>query len=289
MIHLLCSSKCRCFPPFLENFSYILNKHGILSDINFSYDRKNDDGDLWLVIWNGISTLPKRCIVFNYDPMVPHVENLFRSLLSRSPNTKIEQFIDYCYGFNREKLKNLELPYWVLPYGYSPYYQHLKTSYVSSDTKKDIDVLFFGTISPRRSKILDELSSMCSQKGYTLAIKNDLYDDSEKTNLFARSKIVVSIASLDAKAINTNDLARLSQILSTGGFAISEYIGDTLVENKISEYAPHYNTANELLEKVDYYLSNPKEIEALTAKATNKFSKEFDFENQLVTLVSALF
>jgi spore maturation protein CgeB len=102
----------------------------------------------------------------------------------------------------------------------------------------------------------------------------------------ACAKIVISIASDDTKLFHGNDLARSAQVISSGGFIITEYIGDSTVETVMSEYVPHYNTVDELISKVDYYLCNPDEREKMIALVKERFPKDFNLETSLLEMIS---
>jgi len=288
MLYLLCHPGCRCFIPFLQNFEYLFNKNGVECKFVLSYDPYTDNGeDLWIVIWNGLSVLPRKCIIYNMDPMVPHIEQGLRSLIIRSRKYKILKLVDYCYGLNPTKLDNIELPKSILTYGYSPYHAMLKQKLVPANTKKDIDILFYGNVSERRIPMITALGNLSKQKGYSFMLRhNNLFNEEEKIQTIARAKVIVSFASNDTKLFHGNDLARSAQVISSGGFIITEYIGDETVETKMSEYVPHYNTVEELVSKVDYYLTNPDEREKLIALASEKFPQDFNLEKGLMDLIS---
>ncbi len=280
MLYLLANQSCQCFRSVIDNIYYILTKNGIpvIKMQHYNYD-DDSSNDLWIVIWNSLTRLPRRCIVYNLDPLVPTIKDMFLKLVDRSPGSKIVQFIDYCYGDNYQAIQSLNLPYIVIPYGYSSYYEYLNSKYIDTPPVKDIDVLFYGNVNGRRKELLNRVNDMCKEKSYVMKIcNNSIYGDNEKISTIAKSKIIISIASSDAKTIRTNDLARLSQLISTGGFAITEYIGDNVVEGIMDKYVPHFNTEDELLDYVDYYLTNTNERLEMIAKASNLFTIDFNFE-----------
>jgi hypothetical protein len=264
---------------------YILNKNGIPAIIMKEYNPEDDSmNDLWIVIWNSIVRLPKRCIVFNLDPLVSHVSEMFHNLVAKSSGSQIIKFIDYCYGDNEKAIADLNLPYCVVPYGYSPYYEYLYSKFNISGEAGVVDILFYGNINGRRLDVIKKVAQFCRDKGYTMSIcNNSLYDDFQKMMAIHKSKIVLSVASSDAMIIKTNDLARLSQIISIGGFAITEYIGDATVEGKMSEYVPHYKSDDELLELLDNYLMNANEMVKMKELAREKFKLDFNFERDFIS------
>jgi spore maturation protein CgeB len=292
MIYLLCSPHCICFIPFLQNFEFLLKKNNIPASFVLQYDASTDTGeDLWIVIWNNIPILPKKCIIYNMDPMVPHIEqgikHSIKHSIKQSPHSTIVALVDYCYGLNRSKLYDITIPYKVLLYGYSPYHQLLKNSIVK-DTIKDIDILFYGNISERRVPYIKLLIDFANKNKYRIMVRHyDLFNEIEKIKTIARAKIVISIASTDTKLFHCNDLARSSQVISSGGFIITEYIGDSIVEGKMSKYVPHFDTKEEMLEKVAFYLKHPEEREKLIDIAKVCFPLDFPLEKDLIDMVRA--
>ena len=275
MIYLYCGVD-RCFDPIIDTFKYILDQNNIDSVISPVIEQ-NDD--LWFVIWNKAHVLPKRCIIYNLDPTVEVVSKQMQGLIARSPDSEIVEIVNYCYGKTVEYLNKLPYPCSVMPYGYSKYHQ-------TPDLDKDIDVLFYGNVSPRRRIILHAVNELCSRNGYKFVCRyNNLYNQNEKLQLIARSRIVVSFASEDAKQCETNDLARSSQVISSGNFIITEFIGDKVVEGKMKEYVPHFSTTDELLQLVEFYLENPQKRLDKIGQA-NQFKNDFDLESMFIDLVS---
>jgi len=287
MFYLLANSECKCFTFILEHIRYILLKNNISVTIMQNYNPNDDHGeDIWIVIWNALLILPKKCIIYNFDPFIPKVQDMFIQLLVKSPDTKIIKFIDYCYGNNYRFLKTLMLPYEVIPYGYSSYYEHLKNIHLPEYPPKKIDVLFYGNVNGRRKDVLNTVKNFCNNNSYKLVIRNNnLFDIAERISLISQSKIVISISSADAKTMQTNDLARIAQIISMKEFVITEYIGDTKVENTMSKYVLHYNTVPELLEYIKKYLSNENDRIDMINKAYDSFKQDFNFEKELLNAI----
>jgi hypothetical protein len=182
MIYLLCAATCRCFVPFLQNFKYLLEKNGHEAKIVHQYNPAQDDGlDLWIVIWNSVPILPRKCIIYNMDPMVPHFERQIKTLIQNSPDSNILKIVDYCYGLNQPKLTELNIPLSVMVYGYSPYHKYLRdlaTSYIDGPISQPIDILFYGNVSKRRIPIIVELNKLADRKNYNFMVRN--YDLSMK-------------------------------------------------------------------------------------------------------------
>jgi hypothetical protein len=246
-----------------------------------------DDGsDLWFVIWNNILVLPRRCIIYNMDPLVPHIEQGIRDLIKRSPHSRIVRFVDYTHSSHFERLSDLKLAHSVLLYGYSSYHSFLKDQYVPQDMVQDIDILFYGNVTGRRIPYFQAIYALSQKRGYRFVIRNyDLFNEVEKITMIARSKIILSVASADTLACKTGDLARSAQVMSSGGFIITEAVGDTIVESKLSKYMPFYSTLPELLQKLELFLDNPSLRTKLIKLTREQFPKDFNMESDLVNLI----
>ncbi len=285
MIYLLFSEGCPCFKPIIENMYYLLKKNNIPSQIKNIIDVEEKDSDRWLCIWNNLPRLPKKCIIYNFDPMV---DNVFNSLLGliKSSNSTIVKFVDYCYGNNYDRLKIFNLDYIVLPYGYSKYHEYIYQTLVNKNINyKPIDILFYGNMNQRRKDIITLIDIFCKANNYVFVYTDKLNNETDKTNVIQQSKIVLSISNSDAKIYKTNDLARLSYLISNKALVVTEYIGDKVVEDKLSKYTNYCTTIEEIIDKIQYYISNPDDRIKSVDNAYNCFKTDFDFEKGLIDIL----
>jgi len=277
--------------------SDILTSNGIQNTITSVYHQiwdRNDD--LYLIIWNGITVYPKNCIIFNFDPMsASHVYGQFTTQLANS-DTKIKLLVDYCSGLNETIFTRLmslnpeKFPrkrYEMIPFGYSYYYERIYNDCVPvKPVKKDIDVLFYGGNNDRRSSVINSIFQLCATKEKKFIFRNqDLYLKHEKAQLISRSRIVLSIASQDALNSATNDLARLSYLISNKIFVIAERIGDKKVEDVLSQYINYSYNVEEFLSKINYFLNDTpeinQEIEDNVNNAYERFKEDFNYDKEM--------
>ena len=120
---------------------------------------------------------------------------------------------------------------------------------------------------------------------YKLYVRHNNLYGIEKLIYISRAKIILSYASQDTKDYKAHDLARSAELISTGSFTITEYIGDDTVEKKMDKYVPHYATIPEMLEKITFYLENPAERSKMIEKASELFPLEFNLEKSLIDLI----
>lgn len=118
---------------------------------------------------------------------------------------------------------------------------------------KDIDILFIGTITPRRKEILEELG-----KSFNIAVVRALGED--MVSLFNRSKIILNIHSygwyLDTET-------RIFEALGCGSFVITEKLSE---ENPFisGKHLIEVEDIEEMKEKISYYLLHDQERETIT-------------------------
>ncbi|MFM9969009.1 MAG: hypothetical protein ACKVQK_11510 [Burkholderiales bacterium] len=110
-----------------------------------------------------------------------------------------------------------------VPIGYVP-----ELVRVSSDTPKDIDVLFYGTLTPRRQAIADRLGTL----GIALKFESSVYG-AQRDALIARAKIVLNIGAIDNGVVF--DAVRVCYLLANRAFVISEGDQDPTQERIYSE------------------------------------------------------
>jgi hypothetical protein len=160
--------------------------------------------------------------------------------------------------------------YFILPIGYCPLHENIYNNSILS-SNKDIDILFYGSLTERRKDILQEIQKFSLENKFNLLVRNnDMYDYSDKSNILSRTKIVITIASREPEILKTNDMFRLSFLLSNKIFFITEKIGDNIIENDIfGNYIEYYMKIQELKDKIIYYLN---EGEKRNNKATNLYN-----------------
>ncbi len=117
---------------------------------------------------------------------------------------------------------------------------------------KDIDIVFIGTLTPRRKEILEELG-----KSFNIAVVHALGED--MVSLFNRSKIVLNIHSygwyLDTET-------RIFEALGCGAFVITEKLSE---ENPFisGKHLIEVENIEEMKEKISYYLLHDQKRETI--------------------------
>lgn len=127
---------------------------------------------------------------------------------------------------NFEELSKNNILFTYLPMGYSNIYENMFTEHVTDKTDKDIDIFFFGTMSKRRKNIVDKL------KETNHNVVSGKYFGKERDEFINRSKIVIVINNHDDIKTHTNDLYRLSYLISNKVFVVVEETSDKNIDNE---------------------------------------------------------
>jgi hypothetical protein len=289
MYYILVSSNCPCFHIVAEHIVHILNKNNISAEMRF--DKINNEisrEDNLFVFWNNIVLDNSQTFdnIFIYNLDTTFIEGV---------RTEITKFINASNGLCRrlcvlnfssnvsditffEKM-NVECK--ILHYGYSEFHEKIYESSASTADKKDIDVLFYGAFTSPRIKKIKELSNFCKDKNYTFVFKDNVYNEREKSQLIKRSKIVVAFPSSHyVTEAGTNDLCRLSFLISNKVFIVAEKIGGD-VEDDLLSYGIKLVSYDLFLENLEYYLKNSEEREKIMDHVYEKFKLNYDFERAL--------
>lgn len=155
-----------------------------------------------------------------------------------------------------------------VPVGY-----HRSLERLAKDKVKDIDVLFYGSLTPRRIHVL----KLLEEAGVAIRAVFGVYG-SKLDDLIERSRIVINIHHADA--INTLEEVRLSFLLANHCFVISEVsdrnpYGDGVVFCQCSELATNCL----------YYLSAGKDVRRAIAEKGYMALRRIDYSTAIKTAI----
>lgn len=140
-------------------------------------------------------------------------------------------------------------------------------NYINKDSEIDIDILFIGSINPRRLKILEGLKL----KGYKVMMADGGVWGDDRIQLLKRSKCVINIHFYSDES--PLEMARVSILLANTCFVISEKGGDSNLEKELAKgiVFTHYK---DLIKTCDKYLSDgmQKNREEIAKKGFSIFS-----------------
>ena len=178
-----------------------------------------------LIGWNQLKEGEHRavgdCIIWQLEQLDGYDERGFRPMqLDILKNAS--EIWDYDPA-NIEWLKGKGIDAVHFPVGYRPEIRELSTE------PRDVDVLIYGIMTERRSKILEAVSKECSY--VYIDVHNPRYG-SELAPLVARAKVVINI---HAHSSEIQEQVRITPVLSQGVAVVSEpssmnHYGDGIIE-----------------------------------------------------------
>ncbi|THD61175.1 MAG: hypothetical protein E7813_22025 [Bradyrhizobium sp.] len=165
--------------------------------------------------------LPKNTVIFNLDqvhPASPWMEEYYLSLLRAHPvwdysSVNIARLAEH-FGIHRTALVKI---------GHMPV-----MSRIESVVSPDIDVLFYGNLSPRRAKILMDFT----ETGINLVGLTGVYGK-ERDIFIARAKLILNLQYYDFPGIS--EIVRLSYLLSNRKAIVTESGDYIAIESDVEQ------------------------------------------------------
>ena len=99
-------------------------------------------------------------------------------------------------------------------------------------------------------------------------------------NIFRNSKINLNFTKTIDNSGNNQLKGRIFEICMSGGFLLTEYYDEIEEYFKIGEEIDIFRSKEELIKKVNFYLSNDKKRETLRLAAHEKVKKLYNFETE---------
>lgn len=194
----------------------IINKHPSFNDVESYLNEYYKDDDSTIVLGylscsfeeiQMIKADSKRLIIFQLEQISPHLYDMNRDWLS------ILFEADEIWDYNIQNAKLLKDE--GLSVTKVTKFEFTKSlNKIKHKNKKDIDVLFYGSLNEKRLQILDSLSAVCNLKIISNAFADELDD------YISRSKIVLNIHYYD---MDVQEQVRIFYLLSNACCVISEF------------------------------------------------------------------
>lgn len=163
------------------------------------------------------------------------------------------------------------------------------------------DVFFTGSCDLRRIFLLEGIKDKVTiygarwSRNYPL-ISNELrrkvHDQSvwgdELTNLLMQSKIVLNITRSHFYGVETGVNLRIFEALAAGCFLLTDYCDELAEIFEIGEEVEVFRSSQELKDKVEYYLSHPKERLRIAQKGHEKFLANHTWDAKVRHLINRI-
>lgn len=199
----------------LKNLGYNV----ILTENDFSKTNINIILGAHLLTQDMIRKIPLSSIIYNLEQFDS------KSMLNSTTAHIFEMFTVWDYSKrNIEQFKKLGFKndLYYVPIGYVP-----ELTCIPIVSTQDIDVLFYGSINPRREKILEELK----QAGLNVVSVFGIYGE-RRDELIARAKIVINIHYYESSIL---EIVRISYLLANHKAVVAECNETTEVADELKE------------------------------------------------------
>ena len=234
---------------------------------------KQDDEDLYIIVGGAefCDVIPKKYIVYQFEQTNVTYNNVKDIWFTQKYIHFLKNALDV-WDYSMSNVEYLKKNYDITSIRYIPLRYSSSIDRAPKIHNKDIDVLFMGSLSDRRKRILDNLG-----KKVNLHIgKNNLWRE-ERDKLVSRSKIIIKIQFYDNGIL---ELPRISYLLSNRALVISEKGREKNLSKEMDKYM--VTCTYKLLEtKILEYLKKPN-LNQIRKKFYAKwketdYSKNFDF------------
>ena len=212
-----------CFREIAETVHYGLEKLGLdscITDGNFIEDRQHIIlGAHLLISYSKIPELPPGSILYNLEQLEDNRELWVSAYLSLMRRYTVWDYSPE----NRKYLRSLGINVeHILPISYYPGLECIK-----HQAEKDIDVLFIGSINPRREAMIAVMRAM----GLEVVTLFGYYG-SQRDVFISRAKILLNVHLYEAKIL---EMVRISFYLANKCCVISERSASLNVDKEWSE------------------------------------------------------
>ena len=181
---------------------------------------------------------------------------------------------------------------YFLPFACEPTV-HKSYSYDEKGISNNLDVVFVGTYTQRRSKLIKALERVGINVEvygpYWRLFKrgNNVHDGiygPEMVRIFNAAKIVLNVHVDDDLPYKVN--MRTFEATGCGSFLFTDYVYGIEKMFKLGEELAIYNGESKLIELVEHYLSSEEERKKISKKAQERTHKEHTYKQRMSSLIS---
>ncbi len=256
------------FRDIAESLQYVFEQKNI--GVHITHKLNADNKNLWILL--GANELPPSTLL---PPS--YVVYQLEQIYIKNNKWLTDKYIDIMrkakavWDYSRKNLFTLSqfgIQGHYMPISYTKNMTTLQEYRAS--VQKDIDVLFMGSVNPRRLDILDRLKA----KGYSVMLADGGVWGEDRVDLLKRSKCVINIHFYSEES--PLEMARVSVLLANRCFVISETGGDSGLEKELVKgivFCPY----RDLVKTCEKYLSNEMESKRndIALKGFSIFSNKY--------------
>jgi len=239
--------------------------------------------DLHIGIFNAVTNLPKKYVMFNLEPPCNRSVNYDKKLCSAKAILNFHEVYNIFPKDSPHYNKNIIFP---MP-TYHPTLENL-FNVNKNNYKKDIDVLFYGTMTQRRIDIHNEIKKAginiyCPNRPISNDYPHNVFGK-EKDALIARSKIILII-----NAYNEGiDYNRTIYCLSNKKCVIAESSDQSIMLREEFDNIFPVVEIKDMVNTINYYLKNEDKRNELVEKGYEYVKKKYNIENYIEPILKII-
>lgn len=281
---IIINSKNITFKNITESLYIYLRENGINCILSENLDYQSKDLYIFIGINNLIKEYPHTYIIYQFEQTDSYYYN--------DQNEK-----EYNYIFNDSYLNILKNAYQVWDYSlqnkswlennlnlnnitHVPVcFSHILSKKIIQSQKKDIDILFFGSLNPKRKKILEGIQKYSH---LNIIIRNNDCWGEELDVLIGRSKIILNIHYYENAIL---EMHRLSYLLNNKCFVISETVSD---KKMVETFSPGLIICpyNKIIENCIDWLNKDSIQRQKIANTGHLIIKKYQYQDYLPSYLS---
>lgn len=244
---------------------------------NLSDNINTDTNELYIILGANeyLGDLPRNYIVYQFEQTNIFIKdnNSKQSKNFKDRYINILKNATHIWDYSKSNVKYLKNMLKINNITWVPIFYSQNLEVIKNMKEKPIDILFYGSMNPRRAHILNELN-----KKYNVEIRvNDLWDK-ERDDLISKSKIVINIHYYENAIV---ELHRISYLLCNKVLVISEIGRDYKDLEKMVIFSDY----NKLIKTCDNWLSKTdSERYTISMNGYHEFRDKYNLKNYLPKL-----
>jgi hypothetical protein len=178
--------------------------------------------------WTSMSGVAKNIIIYNWEPVASDHGRITQRYVRSLQKTHV-------WDYSRNNVEELARYAGVQDIHYVPMGFVPAMSTLSAAPEQDIDVLFYGTIYPRRRVVIDQMKSL----GLRVVTSEECgnLSGAQRDQYIARAKVVLNMHSFDA--VHVFEMARVSYLLANKKAVVCEVSEVTDIDDDLLEAVSH--------------------------------------------------
>lgn len=260
------------FNIVLIALSWNLKELGVLHEIVDSLDPNDTDSVYLLCTAHVDAVLPQRYAVYNFEQLTVSNPSIDVPSLLQRMREAVAVF-DYSEA-NVDYLCTQGITATLLPFGYSPTYEHWVVSRPMSE--RTVDFSFIGAINERRHRCLNDVCLSYYKYLNRLFISNDCWD-TEYSDALSNTKAILNFHYYDGKTIL--ETHRIAEMIANRVLVYTERSDDIYLDRQYALLVNFINKKDMTFLMHTLRNTDPQTLEALAEQRYQTFKTQCNYKD----------